>query len=242
MMYFVDPRALLNVRLDDKNDLQIAAGITSQHTHIVNYVNYFLPIEIWTTSNAFLKPERNYQASVGWIRTGKNINTSATIFGKHVRNLIDYASPVFTSSADIESNLLAGHMWATGAELMLNYRISTRYELTVAYTYTYARQKIEGINKGDYYPALNDRPHYLSINQFFNISKKWKISANFTLHSGKAVTLPNGQFTIDGTTFPVYDDNRNAERLPVFSRWDVAVTRKFGYKRRKIFRGYFQCS
>lgn len=232
-LYYIDPRLLLSTKLNAHNQLQLAAGITSQHTHIVNYVNYFLPVEIWTTSNAYLKPERNFQLSMAWIYSKRSINTSLTVFGKHVRNILDYASPIFTSSADIESNLLSGTLNAYGAELMVNYKLSTRYSLAVSYTYTVTSQKIPGVNGGLAYPSVNDRPHYLSINQFFNISKKWKVSASFTYHSGKAITLPNGQFVIDGTAFPVFDDNRNAERLRFFSRWDASVTRQFGVKRRK---------
>ena len=238
-LFFVDPRLLVSSRLNDKNLLQFSAGIVSQNTHIVNYVNYFLPVEIWTTSNARLKPEHNFQTSAAWVHNEKSFQTSATIYYKHVLNVLDYASPVFTSSADIESNLLPGILNVAGAEFMINFHVTTRYSMSVAYTFMKTSQLVKGINKNNPYPAANDRPHYLSVSQYFNFSKKWKLSANFTVQSGKAVTLPNGQFVIDGTAFPVYDDNRNAERLPFFSRWDVTLVRKFGvYKRRDRFEHY----
>ncbi|MBN4072420.1 TonB-dependent receptor [Crocinitomix catalasitica] len=232
-LYFVDPRFLLTYHAGPKDMFQFSAGITSQHTHIINYVNYFLPIELWTTSNSFLKPERNIQGSIGWVHKQGAINTSVTVFNRHVRNVLDYASPVFTSSTEIESNLLSGFMNAFGAELMVNYQLSTRYSIALSYSYTHSRQKIIGINKDEYYPTMNSTPHYFSMNQFFNLSKKWKLSANFIFNTGRAITLPNGQFTIENTAFPLYSDNRNAERLDPFSRWDVALTRKFGVKRRK---------
>ncbi|MCG8576941.1 MAG: TonB-dependent receptor [Flavobacteriales bacterium] len=232
-MVFVDPRILISHQANHKNLFQFSSGLTSQHTHIINYVNYFLPIELWTTSNAYLKPERNIQTSLGWVHKEKSFQTSLTLYHRHVRNVLDYASPIFTSSMDIESNLLSGHMNALGAEFMVNYQLSTRYSIAFSYAYTLAKQKVKGINKDEPYNTLNSTPHYVSINQFFNLSKKWKLSTNFIFHSGRAITLPNGQFTIDGTAFPLYSDNRNAERLRSFSRWDVALTRRFGVKRRK---------
>ena len=232
-LVFADPRVLLSYQASPNDMFQFSAGITSQHTHIIDYVNYFLPIQLWTISNTHLKPERNIQASIGWTRKQGAINTSVTIFNRHVRNVLDYASPNFTTSVDIESNLLSGFQNTAGAELMANYQLSTRYSISLSYTFAYSRQKIIGINKDQYYPTANSTPHYFAMNQFFNLSKKWKLSANFIFNTGRAVTLPNGQFTIDGTAFPLYSDNRNAERLPAFSRWDVALTRKFGVHRRR---------
>jgi outer membrane receptor protein involved in Fe transport len=232
-LFYVDPRALLTYRLSDKNQIQFSAGIVSQHTHIINYVNYFLPVEIWTTSNKYLRPERNFQTSFGWVRTGTKFNLSLTAFTKYVRNVLDYASPVFISSAEIESNLLSGFMLATGVEAMINFHFGEKYSITGSYTYTASNQKIEGINNDKPYPTTNSRPHYVAVSQYLNLSKKWKLSSNFTWHSGKAVTLPNGQFYIDGTAFPVFDDNRNAERLRFFSRTDVSLVRMFGWKKKR---------
>ena len=232
-LFYVDPRALLTYRLSEKSQIQFSAGIVSQHTHIINYVNYFLPVEIWTTSNKYLKPERNFQTSFGWVRTGKKFNISLTAFTKYVRNVLDYASPIFISSADIESNLLSGFMLAAGAETMFNFHFGEKYSITASYTYTASNQRIVGINNDKAYPTMNFRPHYMAISQYLNLSKKWQLSSNFTWHSGKAVTLPNGQFVIDGTAFPIYDNTRNSERLPFFSRWDISVLRKFGWKKKR---------
>lgn len=232
-LVFVDPRLLLSYQASSRDLFQFSAGITSQHTHIIDYVNYFLPIQLWTTSNQYLKPERNFQVSAGWTRKQGPVNTSVTLFNRHVRNILDYASPNFTNSVDIESNLLSGFQNTVGAEFMANYQLSTRYRISISYTLTYSRQKIKGVNKDNFYPTTNSTPHYIAVNQFLNLSKKWKLSANFIFNTGRAVTLPNGQFTIDGTAFPLYSENRNAERLPAFSRWDVALTRKFGVHRRK---------
>ena len=59
------------------------------------------------------------------------------------------------------------------------------------------------------------------------------MGTNYIFHTGTAVTLPNGQFTIGGSTFPLYSSLRNSERLPYYSRFDVSFTRKMGLKKKK---------
>ncbi len=231
--FFVDPRALLTFALGEKNQLQAATGIVSQNTHIINYVHYFLPVELWTTSNKYLKPERNFQTSFGWVHSGNRFHISLTGFNKFVWNVPDYAVPVFTPSSEIESNLLTGIISATGLECMVNFIVGSKYSVSGSYTFTNSVQRVRGINSDKVYPTTNSRPHNIAISQFINLSRKWTLSTNFTWHTGKAVTLPNGQFVIGGTAFPVYDNTRNAERLPFFSRWDLSVVRKFGWKKKR---------
>lgn len=230
---FADPRLLLTWYPDDHNRIQWAANVTSQHTHIINYVNYFLPIEIWTTSNAFLKPERSLTASLGWVHQQKHIETSITVFDRHVFNVIDYASPVYTPSLDIESNLLTGNLHAYGCETQINFNYLPLYTASVSFTYTKSVQQIDGVNENNPYPSLNDRPYYFSFSQYFNLTPKWQLSTAYSWHSGSAITLPNGQFIIDGIAFPLYSMKRNAERLPYFSRFDVSITRKLGVKKKR---------
>ena len=216
-VFFVDPRIVGTYRLTENDEFQFAAMVTSQNTHIISYINYFLPIEIWTPSTGYLRPERNFQASIGYTRKWKNFIGSAIVYHKFVTNVLDYASPVFTTSTEIESNLLAGTLRVSGLELMMNYRFTTWYSTSMSYAFTKTRQLVPGINNDLPYVAPSDRPHYFSFSQYFNLSKKWQITTNFIRHSGTAITLPNGQFVVDGTAFPLYSSNRNTERLPVFS-------------------------
>ena len=233
LMFFVDPRILLSYAFNENNRMQFAVNVTSQNTHCINYVNYFLPVGIWTTSNAFLKPERNYSQSIGWIHDNKILEGSVTVFNRYVRNVIDYASPIFTSSQDIESNLLSGNLHAYGMEIQLNFNKSKNYSATLSYTYTKTSQFIPGINNDKPYVVSNDMPHYFTFSQYFVASEKWRFASNFIVHSGAAITLPNGQFVVNGTVFPLFPTARNAERLPYSARVDIAFTRYLGIKKNR---------
>lgn len=235
LIFSLDPRLLLNYKLGKKDQLSFAAGIVSQHTHLVSYQANFLPVNIWTTSNAYLKPERNHSASFGWVHQEKIVQFSSAIYGKYVSNVLDFALPNYTTSQEIESNLLSGRLLTYGAEFQVNFQPAKWYTAMFSYTYARTNQKVEGINNNLSYVALNDRPHYLNFSQYFNISAKWKIATNFIFHSGRAVTLPTGQFLIGQTAFPVFPEERNAERLPQYERLDFSVTRKLGVKRKKYW-------
>jgi hypothetical protein len=233
LMFYIDPRILLSYRVTAKDEIQISSTITSQHMHRVSYINYFLPLEIWTPSNRFLKPERNYQSSIGWMHNTDKIQLSTIAYIKHVRNVLDFASPVYTSSTDIESNLLSGNLNVFGFEFMSTYQFTTWYSAAISYAFTKTKQKVIGINNDQPYPVKFDRPHYFTFSQYFNLTKKWQITSNLIIHSGSAVTLPNGQFILNGTAFPIYSENRNSERLPNFRRLDLGFKRNLGVKRNK---------
>lgn len=232
-IFWLDPRMVGTFRINEQHELQFAAMVASQTTHIINYVNYFFPIELWTPSSKYLKPERNFQVSGGWTGNWKTLKTSAVVYHKYVTNVIDYYSPIFTSSNAIESNLLSGNLRVFGLELMLTYQVKSWYSTAISYAYTNTKQRVDGINSNLPYVAPGDRPHCFSFSQYFNLTKKWQITTNYILHSGTAIHLPNGQFIVDGNAFPIYSNARNSERLPVYERFDIAFRRQLGVKKGK---------
>ncbi|MFT4601184.1 MAG: hypothetical protein ACI857_001362 [Arenicella sp.] len=233
LFFSLDPRVHLSYHPNKKDDFTANVGVTSQHTHLVTYSNNFLPVQIWTTSNAFLRPERNLSSSLGWTHREKKIETSLAVFGRYIANVVDFAVPVSTFSQQIEGNLLSGRLITYGVESQINFNPSDKYSATIGYTYTVTDQKVIGINNDQSYVADNDRPHAVSFSQYFNFNQKWKMSTNYNFMSGRAITLPTGQYLIGDTAFPLFPEQRNSERLRYFSRLDMSVTRKLGIKKGK---------
>lgn len=231
----VDPRLLINYKLGKRDQLSFSAGIMSQHTHMVNYQNEFLTVGIWTTSNRFLKPERTHSTSIGWVHQERIMQFSATAYYRYTTNVIDYALPLAVISQDIESNLLSGTLKAYGVECQLNFTPNKNYTASLSYTYAKTEQQVDGINNNNPYPALYDRPHYFNFNQYISFNEKWKMGSNIIYHSGTAVTLPSGQFMIGNTAFPVFPEERNAERLRETLRLDLAFIRVLGVKKKKYW-------
>lgn len=84
---------------------------------------------------------------------------------------------------------------------------------------------------------LHDRRHNLSATAIYELSKRWTVSADFTLYSGSSFTLPSGKVFVsdEGSLYDnIYYDytTRNNARLPIYHRLDVSFSNK---KNVKIF-------
>jgi len=230
----VDPRLLVNYKLNQKNQLQLSSIISTQFTHIVKYNSSVFPVEIWTTSNQYLKPERNFQTSVGLTHFEKYFKSSFTVFARHISNVIDIVTTDYNANKyGVESNWLSGNINVFGFELMTQFKKGKKYNGSFAYTYNYAFQKTEGINQNNYYTPQYFRPHYFSFNQYYILNNKWEFGSNFVLHSPTSINLPTGKTTIDGIEYPLYDNSKNTSFLPTYHRVDVSIKRTLGIKKNK---------
>ena len=91
---------------------------------------------------------------------------------------------------------------------------------------TAGRNKKEpGINSGNWYNTPYDKTHDVSINTSYDLNKKWTFNANFIFQTGQPTNYPVGQYEVTGLNLPVYNnDSRNADRLPIYHRLDIAAT------------------
>lgn len=232
--FSIDPRLLINYQINTKNKLQFSSNITTQFTHILKYNSSVFPVEIWTTSNQYLKPERNFQTSVGLVHTEKYFKTSASLFARHVTNVIDYVNTNFSNNNyGFESNLLSGKINVIGIELMTQFKKGEKYNGSVSYTYNYAWQQTKGINNNQFYVPQYFRPHFVSFNQYYILSKKWEFGSNFIFHSPTTINLPTGKVTVNNIEYPLYGNTKNTSYLPVYHRLDVTIKRTLGIKKQK---------
>ena len=231
--FFLNPRVHLSYYKSSTEKFDAAFTVTTQQTHLVDLTNFIVPIQLWTNSNSFLPPEHNFQLSGGYSKKLGPFSLSSSVFGRYVHNVPDYASPGNFQTSNTENNLLPGHILAAGFEFMAKFKHKAYYSASASYSYILSLQKTPGVNFDEYYPTLFSRPHYFNFNQHLNLSKKWVLSSNFILHSPTAITLPNGQFTLNGVAYPLYSQERNNLRLPYYSRFDLSITRKLGVKKKK---------
>lgn len=132
---------------------------------------------------------------------------------KSLQNQIDYRNGAdLTFNAEYEGALTYGKGIAYGAEFYLK---KNRGRLTgwVGYTLARSLRKFEAINKGDFYPAKQDRIHDLSIVAIYKLRRKITVSATWVFYTGDASTFPSGKYTIAGIQTPYYTE-RNAYRFP----------------------------
>ncbi|SHI84766.1 TonB-dependent Receptor Plug Domain [Mesonia phycicola] len=228
----LEPRASLSYALNDDTSIKASYNRMAQYLHIISNSQSPTPVNIWTPSGPFIKPQLLDQYALGYFKnfSNKKYSLETEAFYKNIQNRIDYVDGAnLIANNNIEQVLLNGKARAYGLEVL--YRKNTG-KLTgwVAYTLSRAEQKTTGntaedpgIANGDWYLSPYDKLHNLSVVGNYEYTNKWSFSANFSLQSGQPVTYPNGYYEIGGLPVPNYSD-RNENRLPAYHHLDVAAT------------------
>lgn len=226
----IEPRFTLAYRTK-KSAWKASYQRIHQYLHLISNTSSPTPLDVWTTSGKYLKPQRGDQWAIGYATERDNGNSfEVESFYKITQNRYDYIDGAeLVANEALERILLAGKGRAYGLEVLFK---KTQGQLTglVAYTLSKAEQQTKGlgqndpgINKGDWYNAPYDKTHDLSLSVTYTPSKKWQWNANFIAQTGQPVTYPIGQYEFMGTRVPNYG-KRNAQRLPFYHRLDIAAT------------------
>ena len=226
----IEPRFTLAYRTK-KSAWKASYQRIHQYLHLISNTSSPTPLDVWTTSGKYLKPQRGDQWAVGYATERDNGNSfEVESFYKITQNRYDYIDGAeLVANEALERILLAGKGRAYGLEVLFK---KTQGQLTglVAYTLSKAEQQTKGfgqndpgINNGDWYNAPYDKTHDLSMSVTYTPSKQWQWNANFVAQTGQPVTYPIGQYEFMGTRVPNYG-KRNAQRLPFYHRLDIAAT------------------
>ena len=228
-----EPRLSLNYQVNDASSIKLGYNRMYQYIHLLSTATSPTPLDIYTPSSSFIKPQIADQIATGYFRNFKD-NTyefSVEAYYKWMQNQFDFidgASPLLNNSP--ENIILNGDARSYGVEFMVK-KSEGRFTGWVSYTLSKAERRTpgvdggSGINNGAYYSTNYDKPHNIAITGNYKISEKWSISANFIYQSGRPATYPESKYTFNGLSIPEYSE-RNAHRLPDYHRLDIAATFK----------------
>jgi hypothetical protein len=203
----------------------------NQYLHLISNTTSPTPLDVWTPSGRYLKPQQSNQWALGYVSDRENGNSmEVEIFYKHTTNRYDYIDGAeLVANEAIEQILLPGTARAYGLELLFK-KTKGRVTSIAGYTFSRAEQKTPGqlanepgINKGDWYLSAYDKTHDLSLNMSYTHSNKWKWDTNVILQTGQPITYPLGQYEFMGTRVPSFGQ-RNGQRLPTYHRIDISAT------------------
>ncbi|WP_375586881.1 carboxypeptidase-like regulatory domain-containing protein [Flagellimonas aurea] len=226
-----EPRLALSFSLNDDQSLKASYNRMAQYLHILSNTQSPAPMNIWTPSGPFIKPQLLDQYAVGYFRNfnHKNYSLETELFYKDVQNRVDYvAGADLLANNHIERVILNGKARAYGMELLLRKNTG---DLTgwVAYTLSRSEQKTvgraleePGIANGNWYLSPYDKLHDITITGNYKYNQKWTFTGNFSLQSGQPVTYPNGYYELGDLPIPNYS-NRNENRLPTYHHLDLAA-------------------
>ncbi|WP_109439218.1 MULTISPECIES: TonB-dependent receptor [Aquimarina] len=229
----LEPRVALAYSFNDDTSIKASYNRMAQYLHLLSNTNSPTPLDVWTPSGNFIKPQLLNQYALGYF---KNINDNTysietEIFYKEIKNRIDYidGAELIANNA-IEQDILNGEARAYGLEFLLR-KNEGKFKGWLAYTLSKSEQRTPGrtpqepgINNGEWYNTPYDKTHDISFNGSYELNEKWKFGANFLFQTGQPTNYPTGQFEFQGLVVPVFDAPRNSERLPSYHRIDISAT------------------
>ncbi|NMH89478.1 TonB-dependent receptor [Flavivirga algicola] len=228
----LEPRASLAYQITSNSSIKMSYNRMSQYLHLLSNTNSPTPLDIWTPSGKYIKPQLLDQFAIGYFENFGDNNYSLELesFYKTVKNRIDYidGADLIANNA-IEQVILNGKAKAYGLELLLR-KNKGKFKGWVAYTLSKSEQQTKGrtpielgINNGNWYRSPYDKTHDISCTGTYHWNNKWKINANFLFQTGQPATFPNGRYVFNGITIPNFN-SRNSDRLPSYNRLDVSFT------------------
>lgn len=227
----LEPRFSLAYQLNSKSSIKLSYNRMSQYLHLLSNTNSPTPLDVWTPSGKYVKPQLLDQYALGYFKNFENSAYSLEIesFYKTVKNRIDYIDGAnLVANNAIEQVILNGRARAYGAELLIR-KNKGRLNGWLAYTLSKSEQQTKGrtveesgINNGHWYKTPYDKTHDISLTAGYELNDKWKLNSNFVFQTGQPTTFPNGQYQFNGITIPNYN-GRNTDRLPSYHRLDVSM-------------------
>ncbi len=228
----IEPRFSAAYQLGDNTSLKASYNRMSQYLHLLSNTTSPTPLDVWTPSGKYVKPQLLDQFAIGYFKNFKNNIYSLEVesYYKTIKNRIDYIDGADLIANDaIEQVILNGKGRAYGLEVLFR-KNEGRFKGWLAYTLSKSEQQTKGrtpnelgINNGNWYKAAYDKTHDVSITSSYDYNEKWKFNANFLFQTGQPTTYPNGQYIYNGISIPNYGE-RNATRLPSYNRLDVSAT------------------
>ena len=228
----LEPRMSLAYILGSNNSIKASYTRLAQYLHLISNTNSPTPLDVWTPSGPFIKPQRLDQFALGYFQNFKEgaYTFETELFYKDIQNRIDYINGAnLIANEAIEQVVLNGQARAYGVEVLFR-KNEGQFQGWLAYTLSKSEQRTPGrdvgetgINGGRWYNTAYDKPHDISFFGSYRLNKKWSFNTNFVLQSGQPTNYPIGQFEFQGLTIPYYGA-RNSERLPMYHRIDLSAT------------------
>ncbi len=244
----LEPR--MSMRYDLSN-LVLKASYQRVHQYLFQLSNNAVasPAETWKPAGYHMKPLISDQVALGmengsWL---KGVDLSVEMYYKYMQNLVEYKNGArLIMNQHIETALIPARGFSAGMELsavknsgrltgMASYVFSRTFQKTVS---PYAE---ENFMKGSYYPSMYDKPHDFSAVATYEISRRWRFTANFVYISGRPVTLPEIKYPYAGEVLVWYSD-RNKYRMPSYHRLDASITFDENLRKKRMWKGSWTLS
>ncbi|MDI5897437.1 TonB-dependent receptor [Flavobacterium yafengii] len=229
---YLEPRFSLAYQINDDQSVKASYNRMVQYLQLISNTSSPTPLDVWTPSDSFIKPQIADQVALGYFKNFENNMYSLEVetYYKEVQNRLDYIDGAdLIANKAIEQIILNGQLRSYGLEIMFR-KNEGKFNGWISYTLSKSEQQTPGrtpietgINNGQWYNSVYDKLHNIAITTSYNLNEKWSFGANFALQTGQPVTYPIGQYEYLGINVPSYG-LRNENRLPAYHHLDIAAT------------------
>ncbi|MFV8334023.1 TonB-dependent receptor [Flavobacterium sp. GSP14] len=229
---YLEPRLSVGYQINDDQSIKASYNRMVQYLQLISNTSSPTPLDVWTPSDRFIKPQIADQVALGYFKNFKDDMYSLEIetYYKEVQNRLDYIDGAnLIANKAIEQIILNGQLRSYGLEILLR-KNEGKLNGWISYTLSKSEQQTPGrtaqelgINNGQWYNSVYDKLHNIAITSSYNLNEKWSFGANFALQTGQPVTYPVGKYEYLEMSVPSYG-LRNENRLPTYHHLDLAAT------------------
>lgn len=224
--YNLEPRFSAKYEIDDKTSIKLSYNRNAQYIHLLSNTAASIPLDLWTPSSNFIKPQIANQVALGYFKNFKEnmYETSVEVFYKRMENQLDFIPFANLFDDNVETKILAGQGRSYGAEFYVR---KTKGKLTGWVSYTLARteRKVNGVSNNEWYASRFDKMHNLNVVTMYQIKERLSFSLNTAFATGTPITIGGDKYVINGQTVTNnYDGTRSNYRIPAYFRADIALT------------------
>ena len=212
------------------NSVKLSYSRIHQFLHMLTNTTAISPTDVWTISDANIKPLIGDQVAIGYYQNlvSNTVEASAEIYYKETQNNLDYKGGTeLLLNRNLDVDLLSGIGRAYGMEFLIKKK-SGIVNGWISYTYSKSELKVNGkfadekINNGQFYPSDYDKPHDLNLVVNYKYSRRITLTNTFTYSTGRPITYPVARYDFRGIEVMHYS-NRNEYRIPDYMRWDFSL-------------------
>ncbi|PSR11355.1 MAG: hypothetical protein DA408_11940 [Bacteroidetes bacterium] len=223
----LEPRAGVRFQVSPDNSFKASYNRTAQYIHLLSNTVASTPVDLWLPSTNNVQPQMADQFAIGYFQNFKDntYETSVELYYKKLAHQVDYIDGAdLILNELVEGQILSGDGRAYGLELLLQ-KNKGKFTGWASYTLGRSERQVAGVNSGKWYPNRFDQTHNLSLTGFYELSKRWSVSAVFVYNTGTPANFPTSRYTQAGYTIPHNTDNtRNNVRIPSYHRMDLSAT------------------
>ena len=226
-----EPRISINFKPLETFSIKAGYNKGFQFLNQISNTASSTPVDVWQLSGTHIPAQSSDNFSFGIFTKlfNQKFDLGVEAFYRDQNTVIEYRDfPNLILNEFLERELVVGEGRALGAEFNLSTKGRTNIDLN--YTYSRSQRRVletptqRSVNGGEWFASNFDKPHVINFNINRKVKKRASLSVNFTYSTGRPLTAPISNFTVDNVrNIPIFS-NRNEFRIPDYHRLDVAYT------------------